>query len=436
MKKFFIGMTGIALCLCLTACGKSSNPSSISGLSNQLDSTANALTSISTISPSQIDLSNTDKTTLCEDSRMTMQALLNEQYYKTEILDRTATLKNNLGEITLSKAQKSALGDLTNTLNKYTNSIVNTKYEMTSSAKSISSLKKDTSKNEEKLRAKYNRLACNSNMRSAYYENILNTLDEIEDCLNLNCPSCNKPNNQIQQEQNPADDLKDVADDNKIVENKNSKALLKKNIDTYQNKNDINESENIENEILPERNTRRHFYHNPNRTNTVYNRFERFNPTRNTDTYGPNRRNIDSFGGYGYNGGYGFNNYGGYGFNGIAQGPYRNGMMPFGNNNYGYGNNFYAGSNYGNRMTAQIPMAPAMYASAEKEPEKRLETFEKKAEDGTIEKLDNDTENNFKNDNCNLEDCDTTVNTFGENGLKKLKDSIHHEKNDQKVKAH
>ena len=130
MKKFFIGMTGIALCLCLTACGKSSNPSSISGLSNQLDSTANALTSISTISPSQIDLSNTDKTTLCEDSRMTMQALLNEQYYKTEILDRTATLKNNLGEITLSKAQKSALGDLTNTLNKYTNSIVNTKYEM------------------------------------------------------------------------------------------------------------------------------------------------------------------------------------------------------------------------------------------------------------------------------------------------------------------
>ena len=432
MKKFFIGMTGIALCLCLTACGKSSNPSSVSGLSNQLDSTANALTSISTISPTEINLANSEKSALYEDSQLTQQTLLNEQYYKTEILDRTAMLKNKLGDITLSKAQKSALGDLTNTLNKYTNSIVNTKYEMNSSAKAISSMKKDTAKNEEKLRAKYNRLACNSNMRSAYYENILNTLNEIENCLNLNCKDCNHPTEQNStNEQSYDNNSNETKSDNNA-----SKPTLKKNIDTYQNQNDSdnNTSYDDEIELLPERNTKRHHYNNPNRANTIYNRFERFNPSRNTDTYGPNRRNIDSFGGYGMGNGYGYNNYGGFG-NGINPAPYR-AMTPYGNGGYGYGNNFYAGSNYGNRMTAPAPMAPAMYASTEKEAEQRLETFERKAEDGTIEKINNrETESK---DNCSdKNNCtETSANVVGENGLKKLKKENRPVKDDQRVVAH
>lgn len=435
MKKFFIGMTGIALCLCLTACGKSSNPSSVSGLSNQLDSTANALTSLSTISPTEINLTNSEKSELYEDSQLTQQALLNEQYYKTEILDRSAMLKNNLGDITLSKAQKSALGDLTNTLNKYTNSIVNTKYEMNSSAKAISSMKKDTSKNEEKLRAKYNRLACNSNMRSAYYENILNTLNEIENCLNLNCKNCKEMEEPNHAEQQTNDNSQKETNEN---DKTSTKPKLKKNIDTYQNQNDTNDNTSYDDEIelLPERNTRKHRYNNPNKANTIYNRFERFNPSRNTDTYGPNRRNIDSFGGYGEGIGYGYNHFGGYG-NGMTPVPYRNGMAPYGNGGYGYGNNFYAGSNYGNRMTAPTPIAPAMYASTEKEAEKRLETYERKAEDGTIEKINNE-ETKSKNNNCTDKDncTETSANIVGENGLKKLKEQKRPIKDDQRVVAH
>lgn len=372
-------MTGIALCLCLTACGKSASPSSVSSLSNQLDSTANALTSISTVSPTDISVNKNDS--LFEDSQLTQQTLLNEQYYKTEILNRTAILKNNLENVSLSKMQKAAINDLTSTLNKYTNSILNTKYEMNSSAKAISSMKKNASKNQEKLKAKYNRLACNSNMRSAYYENILNTLDEIENCLNFTCENCAP----IQQ-QNNCDDCTPVEQE-ATTPKKTTSSALKKNIDTYQNADDVTDdtNQNSEQQFLPERQFRRRLYKNPNRYNNVYNRFERFNPSRNTDTYGPNRRNIDSFGGYGYNG---YGN-GGFGY----------GMNPYVNNGYGYGygNNYYAGSNYGNRMTAPMPAAPATYANTEIEPEPRLETFEKKNEDNTIEKLsEKEVENNEK----------------------------------------
>lgn len=96
MKKFIIGMTGIALCVCLTACGTSNTTSSISSLSNQLDSTANAVSSVSTISPSDIGISNESKNEdIYNNSQMTQRSLLNEQYYKTEILDKTAKIKTN-----------------------------------------------------------------------------------------------------------------------------------------------------------------------------------------------------------------------------------------------------------------------------------------------------------------------------------------------------
>ena len=252
MKKFFIGMTGIALCLCLTACGKTSAPSSVANLSNQLDSTANALSSISSVSPTEISLSGSNKNNeLYINSQLTQQSLINEQYYKTEILDRTATIKNKLEDITLSKMQKSAINDLTNTLNKYTNAIQNSKYEMSSSAKAISSMKKNTTKNEEKLKAKYNRLACNSNMRSAYYENILSTLDEIEDCLKLSCKNCEQP-------------TECDSDENCTTQ---AKQTIKKNIDTYQ-KNDEQKSSNedTDNETLPPAYYKKRYYNRTSKT--------------------------------------------------------------------------------------------------------------------------------------------------------------------------
>lgn len=419
MKKFIIGMTGIALCVCLTACGKSATPSSVSNLSNQLDSTANALSSISSVSPTEITLDNQNKNDeLYQNSQLTKQSLLNEQYYKTEILERTANLKNNLANVTLSKMQKSAINDLTNTLNKYTSAIQNSKYEMSSSAKAISSMKKNTTKNEDKLRAKYNRLACNSNMRSAYYENILNTLDEIENCLNCTSKDCTQT-----QEGKTATETKS-----------DSQPALKKNIDTYQNEDDSNQSTDMTDDVetLPVRNNKRRPYFNPNRNNTIYNRYERFNPSRNTDTYGPNRRNIDSFAGYGYNGGYGYgyNNFGGYG-NRMA--PYGNG---YGNTPYGYGNNFYAGSNYGNRMTAPMPTSPPVaYASTEETPEKRLETFEKANPDNTVEKIEKEEESLSKT-TPQQNDATATSANISSNGIRKMKETKDRNELDREIVAH
>lgn len=401
MKKFIIGMTGIALCVCLTACGTSNTTSSISSLSNQLDSTANAVSSVSTISPSDIGISNESKNEdIYNNSQLTQRSLLNEQYYKTEILDKTAKIKNQLSDITLSKMQKSAIKDLTSTLNKYTSSVTNTKHEMNSSAKAISSMKKNVTKNEDKLYAKYNRLACNSNIRSAYYENILNTLDEIERCLNLDYENCT-----------PQDQAEQSTTSEETSDQEQTKSLLTKNIDTY-NTTDDDFDENVAKTPQQGKN-RNNYANNPYSYNRNYNRFNRFNPSRNTDTYGPNFRNIDTYGGNRYNG---FNGYNGYnGFNGYGNGfaPYGNGYG-FGNNGFGYGNNYYAGSNNGNRLTA--PMPPATFANTEQEPEKRLETYEKVNPDNTVEKIETE--------NAKSENVKEDVKDIANGTLDKAKDKI------------
>lgn len=404
MKKFIIGMTGIALCVCLTACGTSNTTSSISSLSNQLDSTANAVSSVSTISPSDIGISNESKNEdIYNNSQMTQRSLLNEQYYKTEILDKTAKIKNQLSDITLSKMQKSAIKDLTSTLNKYTSSVTNTKHEMNSSAKAISSMKKNVSKNEDKLYAKYNRLACNSNIRSAYYENILNTLDEIERCLNLDCENC-APQDQEQQN-NTSEETSDQ---------KQTKSLLTKNIDTYNNNTTDEDSTDENTTQTPEpRKNRNNYANNPYSYNRNYNRLNRFNSSRNTDTYGPNYRNIDTYGGNRYNGYNGYNGFNGY-RNGFA--PYGNNGYGYGNNGFGYGNNYYAGSNNGNRLTAPVPMPPATFANAEQEPEKRLETYEKVNPDNTVEKIETE--------NAKSENVKEDIKDIANDTLDKAKDKI------------
>lgn len=378
MKKIFIGMTGIALCLCLSACSTSGTGATVTNLSNQLDSTANTISNISTVSPTEIALeSSCENEDLCENSLATQQSLRDEQYYRTEILDQTAKIKSELEGLTLSKAQKSAITDLTNTLSKYTSAVNNTKYEMNSSARAISSMKKNVSKNEDKLNAKYNRLTCNSNVRSAYYENLLNTLDEIENCLNT---TETNTQNETQQDssQSKARSSEEETDENENDASEETPST------------DEDDQESTQTPQKPSRKKR-----------------GRFSRERNIDTYGPGRRNIDTFGGYGYG------TYGGL-----------NGMTPYGNNyangygnGYGYGNNFYAGSNNGNRMNAPMQGAPAMFANGEKTPSKRLETFEKPAPDGTVERVetpdesaaDTSTENSNIDSATNAEDRVTTT---------------------------
>lgn len=392
MKKIILGATAVALCVCLTACGNSQSSATMTSLSNQLDETSNAISNMQTVNPADINLTKSMLETIATQDNSdaiydnvinTQQTLLNEEYYKTDILNKTAKIKNCLNkDIKLSKTQASAVKDLTSNLNKYTNSIVYSKSEMNSSVKSIASMKKNVEKNSDKINAKLNRLACNSNSRSSYYENLLNTLNEIDSCLNLKCDETEKV-----EEKNTTN--------TETQTNTNQKGLTK-NIDTYlnptaednvNNQDETNQENNCPN--CPPMNTPYNNngclnnqcapINNPVYGNNVYNRYNRFNPMRNTDTYGPTYRNIDSYGGndlYGYgmygNGAYGY----GYGMN----------------NPYGINGSMYNSNNM-NRLATPAPMinnpATTLVTAQENSIEQRLEDYEEVKEDNTIEKLEN-----------------------------------------------
>ena len=424
MKKIFLGVMAVTLSLALTACGTSANSATITNLGNQLDETANTVSNIQTVNPTDLNLtknmletmsSNTSNNKLYSNAYNTQQNLINEEYYKTDILKKTANIKNSLSKnIKLSKAQITAVKDLTSSLAKYTNSIAYTQGEMTNAIKSISSMKKNIDKNSDKINAKLNRLACNSNSRSSYYENLLNTLEQLETCLDIEEES-NTQN--IQTMDNKTDNSDNTSD---TTDNEQNDA--NNNIDTYHpgNKNHKKRKQcpdcqpNYPSKYNENLNNAKNYnqYYNPNAVNNgiynnpavpygnVYNRFNRFNPSRNTDTYGPTMRNIDTYGYNSANNGYG------YGMNGL----YRNGVYGYGNgmygNRYNFGNGLGYGYGYGltgyngglngtcpnkiynsnnfNRLTMSNNTA---FVNSEQEP--RLEDFEEVKEDNSVEKIEN-----------------------------------------------
>ena len=334
MKKIILGITAIFLSVCLAACGSASNDAELTDLSNQLDETSNTIVDMQTISPSSISLSQTLKNDrLHSTSQDARQHSLTEQYYKAEILEKTAQIKDKLNSnVKLSKNQSSALKDLVLNLNKSTCLAKNTKGEMLGVEKSIKSLKRNSSKNQERLSAKYNKLRCNSNVRMAYYENILDILDEIENCLGIY-----EDDSQTKVLSHETDeDKQDTNTEQKMAK----KSYFRKNIDTFKPVEDTNLTKDGQKDDLH---------------------------GRNTDTYGPTIRNIDTYNPYRYSNipyGYGTMPYGGF------QMPYRRGFM----REYPGG---AFGSNYYNRISS--PQDPSIPASTEnldnsKEAEKEEKT--------------------------------------------------------------
>ncbi|MGN1201442.1 MAG: hypothetical protein ACI4R8_04220 [Candidatus Caccovivens sp.] len=379
MKKIILGLTAITLCLALSACGNSQSNATITSLSNQLDETANTISTMQTVNPSDITLtksmldsiSSEDSSNAIYDNVIcTQQALLNEQYYKADIMDKTTKIKNCLSkDIKLSNSQSSAVKDLTKSLGKYTNSISYTKNELNSSVKSIDSMKKNVSKNSDKINAKLNRIACNSNSRASYYENVLQTLDEIDRCL---CLNSNK------EESTPENESSTT------TEQDNESRPSLKNIDTYL-PNEANETTENQNNEIDQNNENE--IENPNRNKNVYNRYNRYQLARNIDTYAPFNRNIDSYGRFG-NG-----NYGGYGNfgNGNFGAPYNMPYAPYGYpynnpNMMPYANPYGTNSPYGRYNSNNINQMQNLAYTNTENSSPRLEDFEE-IKDGTVEDI-------------------------------------------------
>ena len=483
MKKIFLGIIALTMCVTLTACGTSQSNAAVNGLGNQLDETINTVSHIQTVSPTDINLtqysfdnSSTNGNGIYNNMLAAQNSLMNEEYYKMNILNMTAKIKNDLGkEIQLSKAQASALKDLTYSLNRYTNSVGYTRNELDSTVKSISNLKKNPDKNMDKINARLNRLACNSNARASYYENILNTLEQIENYISSGTTDETKQPNQDETTKTPntlenGTNYSANENNSQVVrselkkENRNennqtnqNKTGLTKNIDTYRNPNEINEN-------------------NGNDLNNNGDDCQNGNCGEGIDCPYPNNgQNFNQVNrmGYGANGMYDNGNYGGvYGNAGFygnypngnyVNGAYPNGVYPYGtygmngngyvtNGAFGYGMNGYGyntATPYGynanninnpfNRFnptrntdtyapmmrnvdTYRIPN-PAYYASHINENlDEREDDSDTNKNLSNTENFNNDTEQNnndvHSNKNINQTDSNKTVNISQSNDEK------------------
>ncbi len=429
MKKIIVTITALLLCVTLMGCGNQNTNSTMTDLCNQLDSTSNTISTLETVNPNNINFSKEMLETIPEKSSdnfyrnmlQTQQTLLNEEYFKTAILGHTAKIKNNISsDIKLAKSQNNAIRELTSNLKKYTNSITNTKNDMSTAIKNISSLKKNFENNCETINAKMNRINCNSNSRLSYYQNIISTLKEIEDNLNLD----NRKNNEYQNSNS-------ISQQNQI--NQKAESQTDKTLETDSNKENCcdNKLENCQNDEQCQQN-------NVEVKQTPYNTFNSNNINRlayapyaygnyyygnvANPMYAPYRNsNFGMNGMYGMNGIYTPN--GLYGMNGF--GMYGNyGAMPY---NF-YGNAFpnsiaeynTGNMNFGNRYIQNTDTyAPIVRnidtyrinplnraTTVSNLPDERLENFEKITDDNTIEKiedLEDDSEEEKETIQSNLE---------------------------------
>ncbi len=314
MKKLVIGIVAITMSVALTACGNTTESTALNSLSNQLDETSHVVSNIQTVNPADVSITKPSLESLSlQSDRLynnavnTQTSLLNEDYYKMEILNRTRKIKTDLSkEVKLSKAQANAIKDLTSVLAKYTNSVSYTRNELDSTVKSISSLKKNTEKNAEKINAKLLRLASNSNTRSCYYQNILNTLDQIEDYIT--CEDCEKPEENENKTENENGSLKknidtylpNESEENKTVETPNQPVMPIYNSNNFNRLNYryMNGANGMYGAYGNGMNPNMYNGMNPYGFNNMYgyeNGAYGVNPARNTDTYGPMMRNIDTY---------------------------------------------------------------------------------------------------------------------------------------------
>ena len=56
MKKFFIGMTALLMCVALAGCGNNAGEAALNSLGSQLDETSNIISSVQMVNPADITM--------------------------------------------------------------------------------------------------------------------------------------------------------------------------------------------------------------------------------------------------------------------------------------------------------------------------------------------------------------------------------------------
>lgn len=396
-SKIVLGAVSLLLSVALTGCASNGETSAKTNLSSQLDKTNNSIATVKSVSMSDVNVDDEKLSAITDEAKCqslknslmrTQDTLQAEEYYKNEILGKTAVIKKYLQkeDLKLAKGELNALKDLTANLSNYNDNVARSSNEFNSTYRNYNTMKRGVARNVERVNAKLNKIACNSNMRCAYYINILNTLQNIEEVLGIddaeyyNSLRENFTDGTYNGEFIFDEELDNNTSDNNIADNGNTIYNNTNNNgsatdNTSDNGNDTNNNSNNDDTT-----------NNTNTPNTeVKKPKKRFLPknidtykdvdndsadnlndvdgntedlaNNNIDTYGPFRRNIDTYrpygtGIYGANGYYG--NYGG-GYYGApyAGGPYSGGFNGMYGGGYGAFGRAYGSNNF-NRLAQPV----------------------------------------------------------------------------------
>lgn len=193
-NKVVLGAIVLLLCVTTLGCNNSSNAMIKTNLSSQLDKTNNSIATVKSVSASDVELNN--KTQITDERKSAnfqntlvraQNSLEAERYLKGEIQHKTAFIKKYLQkeDLKLKRTELNALKDLTATLSAYNDNVARSSNEFNSTYRNYNTMKKGAFKNIDRVNAKLNKIASNSNARCAYYINILSTLDEMEGILGI-----------------------------------------------------------------------------------------------------------------------------------------------------------------------------------------------------------------------------------------------------------
>ena len=286
MKKLVLSTICGVVCLTLVGCS-SSQPQALTDLSTQLERMQNTVSSISSsevydVTPMSYNyLSSSNNldvagrtSTLMQNSQNT---LATHENLRSQINASCATLKATLGQkYNLSKNQKKAIKTLTSALNRYSTEISNKSGDIKNATQIIKKYKSYDNINADQLNVGYTALNNAMQERIALFSNVLNTIEQVESVLN----------NSRQE-----DTTSQINQTKKV-----------KNIDTY-NPAGTTEPQTVEYQTPTNQNVNYQHNYNYTGTNGYWNNGywnngyyrNSLNPGRNTDTYLPRYRNIDTY---------------------------------------------------------------------------------------------------------------------------------------------
>lgn len=298
MKKLVLSTICGLVCLTLVGCSSSSQSKAITDLSSQLERMQNTVSSISTsevydVTPMSYNyLSSSNNSDVAGRTSTLMQnsqnALATHENLRNQINASCATLKATLGQkYNLTKNQKNAIKTLTSALSKYNTEISNKSAGIKNATQIIKKYKNYDNINADQLNVGYTALNNEMQERIALFSNVLSTIDQVESVLNS-----------ARQE------------DTNSQTNPQTNGTAK-NIDTYRPSGTTTEPQTVEyqNQMPANQNVNYGYDQNYNYAGTNngywnngywnngygYYRNNGLNPGRNTDTYLPRYRNIDTY---------------------------------------------------------------------------------------------------------------------------------------------